>query len=128
MQLTDKYKHSDQSPQTASDSTPIHHINELPQTCTPGQTSEEREATEGHSEAVDPAKGVAWGIPAPGETTDTVLRLHVATVAHGPTEQEKSVKPQDRSAYTVVKLDILPKYVDKAVADPGFPIGGAPTL
>ena len=61
----------------------------------------------------DPATGVAWEEPTPGETTGTVLRLHVDTVAHGPTEQEKNARPQTKSATIVGDLDIFQKYVDK---------------
>ena len=46
----------------------------------------------------DPATEVAWGEPIPGETTGIVPRLHVDTVAHGPTGQEKNAKPQIKSA------------------------------
>ena len=89
MQPTDKYKHSDQSPQTAMivlQYTTL--LNSLKRT--PGQAPGPGEDTEGLSEAGDPARGVAWEEPGPGETTDTVPRPHVAIVAHGPTEQEKN--------------------------------------
>ena len=72
-------------------------------------------ATEAHSEAGDPATGAAWEELAPGETTGTVPRLHVDTVAHGPTEQEKNARPRAKNAAIVGVLDIFQKYVDKIV-------------
>ena len=60
------------------------------------------------------ATGAAWEETNPGETTDTVLRLHVDTVAHGPTGHEKNARPQAKSATTVGDLDISQKYADKA--------------
>ena len=57
---------------------------------------------------------MAWEEPGPGETTDTVLRLHVDTVAHGPTGQEMNTRSQAKSATTVGDLDISQKYADKA--------------
>ena len=61
----------------------------------------------------DPATEVAWEEPTPGETTDIVLRLHVATVVHGPTEQERNARLWAKSATTVVDLDIFQKCVGK---------------
>ena len=61
----------------------------------------------------DPTRGAAWEEPGPGETTDTVPRLHVATAVHGLTEQERSAKLQDKKDSTVVNLGISPKYADK---------------
>ena len=58
----------------------------------PGQASGAGEDTEGHREVADPATGVAQEDPGPRETTGTVPRLHAATVAHGPTEQEKNAE------------------------------------
>ena len=52
-----------------------------------GQASGPGEDTEGPTEAGDPARGAAWEEPGPRETTDTVQRLHAATVAYGPTKQ-----------------------------------------
>ena len=49
----------------------------------------------------------------PGETTYIVLRLHVDTVAHGPTRQERSAKPQTRNVTTVGNLDTFQRYADK---------------
>ena len=60
--------------------------------CAPGQASGTGEATEAPSEVGDPATEAAWEEVAPRETTDIVLRLHVATVAHGPTEQERNAR------------------------------------
>ena len=40
----------------------------------------------------DPATGTAWEEPTPRETTGIVPRLHVVTVAHGPTDQERNVR------------------------------------
>ena len=57
---------------------------------------------------------MAWEEPSPRETTGTVLRLHVDTVAHGPTGQERTARPQAKSATTVGDLDISQKYADKA--------------
>ena len=57
---------------------------------------------------------MAWEEPGPGETTDTVLRIHVDTAAHDPTEQEKNARPQAKSATIVGDLDISQKYADKA--------------
>ena len=96
-----------------NDSTPIHHITELPQ-ARPRTSFRAREDTEGPTEAGDPARGVAWEEPGPRETTDIVPRLHVATVAHGPTEQEKNAEPQAKSASIVVKLDIFQSVQTKA--------------
>ena len=79
----------------------------------PGQISGAEGATEAHSEVGDPATGAAWEEPTPRETTGTVLRLHVDTVAHGPTEQEKNARPWTKSATIVGDLDIFQKYVDK---------------
>ena len=73
---------------------------------------EAEEATEAHSEVGDLATGVAWEEPSPGETTGTVLRLHVDAVAHGPTEQERNARPQAKSATTVGNSDISQKYAD----------------
>ena len=78
----------------------------------PGQTSGAEEATEAPSEVGDPATGVAWE-PTPGETTDIVPRLHVATAAHGLTEWERNVRLWAKSAITVVDLDISQKYAGK---------------
>ena len=77
------------------------------------QISGAEEATEAYSEVGDPATGAAWEEPTPRETTDTVLRLHADTVAHGPTGQEKNARPQTKSATTVEDLDIFQKYADK---------------
>ena len=49
----------------------------------------------------------------PRETTGTVLRLHVDTVAHGPTKQEKNARPQTKNATVVGDLGISQKYADK---------------
>ena len=49
----------------------------------------------------------------PRETTDIVLKLHVATVAHGPTKQERKARLWAKSAITVADLDIFQKYADK---------------
>ena len=62
----------------------------------PGQTSGAGEDTEGHTEVADPATGAAQEGPGPRETTGTVLRLHVVTAAHGPTEQEKNAEPHSQ--------------------------------
>ena len=51
--------------------------------------------------------------PAPRETTSTVLRLHVGTVAHGPTDQERNAGLWAKSATTVVDSDIFQKYAGK---------------
>ena len=75
----------------------------------PGQTSGVEEATEAHSEVEDSATGPAWEEPSPGETSDTVPRLHVNTVAHGPTNQEKNARPHIKSVTTVENLDIFQK-------------------
>ena len=61
----------------------------------------------------DPATGAAWEEPTPGETTDIVLRLHVATAAHGPTKQERNARLWAKSAITVVDLGISQKYAGK---------------
>ena len=55
---------------------------------------------------------MAWEEPGPRETTGTVLRLHVDTVAHGPTGQKRNAKPQAKSATTVGNSDISQKYAD----------------
>ena len=81
---------------------------------TPGQASGAGEDTEGHREAADPATGVAQEDLGPRETTGTVPRLHVATVAHGPTEQEKNAELQAKSACTVVDLDTSQKCANKS--------------
>ena len=92
MQLAGKFKPSDQSPQTAMI---VPHytksMNSLQHA--PEQTSGPGEDTEGPTEVGEPAKGVAWEEPSPRETTGIVLRLHVATAAHGPTKLEKTAKP-----------------------------------
>ena len=87
-------------------------MTEFPQAC-PRQTSGAEEVTETPSEVGDPATGAAWEEPAPGETTDIVLRLHVATAVHGPTEQERNARLWAKSATTVVDLDISQKYAGK---------------
>ena len=110
MQHTDKYKHSDQSTQTTQT---VHQTTQFPQR-TPGQVSGVEGVTEAHSEVGGQATGVAWEEPDPGETTDTVPRLHADIVAHGPTGQEKNARPQAKSATTVGDLDISQKYADKA--------------
>ena len=79
----------------------------------PGPTSGAEEATEAPSEVGDSATEAAWEEPAPGETTDTVLRLHVATAAHGPTEQGRNARLWAKSAITVVDLDIFQKYAGR---------------
>ena len=56
---------------------------------------------------------MAWEEPTPRETTDIVPRLHVATAAHGPTEQERNARLWAKSAITVVDLDISQKYAGK---------------
>ena len=61
----------------------------------------------------DPATGVTWEEPTPRETTGIVLRLHVDTVAHGPTDQERNAELWDRSATTVVDSDTFQKYAGK---------------
>ena len=71
-----------------------------------------RGAIEAHSEVGGQATGAAWEESGPRETTDTVLTLHVGTVAHGPTGQEKNARPQAKSA-TVGDLGISEKYTDK---------------
>ena len=80
----------------------------------PGQASGAGEDTGGHTEVADPATGPALEDSGPTETTGTVPRLHVATVAHGPTEQEKNAEPQAKSACTVVDLDTSPKCANKS--------------
>ena len=52
----------------------------------------------------DLATGLAWEEPGPRETTGTVLRLLVNTVAYGPTKQEKSARPQVKNVTTVENL------------------------
>ena len=47
------------------------------------------------------------------ETTGIVPRLHVDTVAHGPTDQEKNARLWAKSVTTVGDLDIFQKYADK---------------
>ena len=61
----------------------------------------------------DPATGVAWEEPTPGETTGTVPRLHVGTAAHGPTDQEKNARPWAKSVTIVGDSDTSQKYADK---------------
>ena len=61
----------------------------------------------------DPATGAAWEEPTPRETTGIVLRLHVATVVHGPTDQERNARLWAKSATTVVDLDISQKCAGK---------------
>ena len=95
-----------------SDSTPIHHIADYPQTH-PKTNPRGRGGHRGSFRGGDPATEAAWGEHTPGETTDTVPRLHAAIVAHGPTEQEKNAEPQARSASTVVNSGISPKCADK---------------
>ena len=104
MQLAGKFKSLRPESTDCNDSTPIHHITELPQACTPGRASGPGEDTEGLTEAGDPARGAAWEEPIPKETTGIVPRLHAATAAHGPTEQEKNAEPQAKSASTVVDI------------------------
>ena len=60
----------------------------------------------------DLATGAAWEEPSPGETTGTVLILHVDAAAHGPTGQERNARPQAKSATTVRNSDISQKYAD----------------
>ena len=55
----------------------------------PGQASGAGEDTD-PTGAAGPAREAAQD---PGETTGTVLRLHVITVANGPTKPERSAKP-----------------------------------
>ena len=61
----------------------------------------------------DPATGVAWEEPTPGETTGIVLRLHVATVVHGPTDQERNARLWAKNATIVVDSDISQKCAGK---------------
>ena len=68
---------------------------------------------EAHSEAGDPATGVAWEEPTPRETTDIVLRLHADTVAHDPTDQENNARLWAKGVTTVGDSDIFQKYADK---------------
>ena len=109
MQLTDKFKSSRPESTDWTDSTPIHQITQFQQVHAPGQISGAEGATEAHSEVGDPATGAAWEEPTPRETTGTVLRLHVGTVAHGPTKQEKNARPQTKNATIVEDLDIFSK-------------------
>ena len=67
-----------------------------------------RGGTEAHLEVEDSATGAAWEEPCPRETSDTVPRLHVNTVAHGPTNQ-KNVRPHIKSVTIVENLDIFQK-------------------
>ena len=57
----------------------------------------------------DTTTEVAWEEPDPRETSDTVPRLHVNTVAHGPTNQERSARPHIRNVTAVENLDISQK-------------------
>ena len=59
MQLADKCKHSDQSPQTAVTVPQYTTSAELPSSVPQDKPQRQREATEGHSEAVGLAKGAA---------------------------------------------------------------------
>ena len=56
---------------------------------------------------------MAWEEPTPGETTGTVLRLHVDTAAHGHTDQEKNARPWAKSVTIVGDLDISQRYAGK---------------
>ena len=49
-------------------------------------------------------RGGLWEEPNPGKTSDTVQRLHVNTVAHGPTNQEKKCKASHQECYYCGKL------------------------
>ena len=80
----------------------------------PEQTPGAEEATEAPTGAGDPATDAAWEGLTPRETTDIVLRLHVATVAPGPTEQGKNARLWVKNAITVVDLDISQKYAGRA--------------
>ena len=80
---------------------------------TPEQTPGAEEATETPTGAGDPATEVACEGLMPRETTDIVLRLHVATAAPGPTEQGKNARLWAKSAITVVDLDISQKYAGR---------------
>ena len=112
MQLSDRCKLFDQSPQTAQTVHPYITLMNTPR-CTPRQTSGAGEATEAPTEAGDPATEAAWEEPTPRETAGIVLRLHVATVVHGPTEQERNARLWAKSATTVVDLDTSQKCVDR---------------
>ena len=109
MQPGDKFKPSDQSLQTAvivpcytiSMSFPRHALE---------QASGAGEDTD-PTEAAEPAREAAQEDP--GETTGIVQRLHVVTVANGPTRLERIAKPQAKNARTVVDLGISLKCVDK---------------
>ena len=81
--------------------------------CAPGQTPGAEEATEAPTGVGNPATEAAWEELVPGETTDTVPRLHAATVAPGPTEQEKNAGLWAKNAITVVDLDISQKYAGR---------------
>ena len=94
------------------DSTPIHHMTEIPQAC-PGQILQAEKATEAATEVGDRTTEAAWEGAAPGETTDRVLRLHATTVVHGLTDQERNARLWAKSAITVANLDIFQKYADR---------------
>ena len=49
----------------------------------------------------------------PRETTGIVLRLHVGTVAHGPTDQERNARLWAKNVTTVGDSDISQKYAGK---------------
>ena len=98
MQPGDKFRPSDQSLQTAVIVPRCTTSMNFPRRA-PGQASGAGEDTD-PTEAADPAREAAQ--EGPGETTGTVLRLHVVTA-----------KPQAKSAHTVVDLDISLKCVDK---------------
>ena len=96
-----------------TDSTPIHHMSEFPQVH-PRTNLRGRGGYRGPFRgAGDPATEVAWEEPTPRETTDIVPRLHVATAAHGPTEQGRNARLWAKSAITVVDLDIFQKCVGR---------------
>ena len=95
-----------------TDSTPIRHMTELPQVH-PRTNLRGRGGYRGPFRGGRPSHRAAWEEPVPRETTDIVLRLHAATVAHGPTEQERNARLWAKSAITVVDLDISQKYAGK---------------
>ena len=95
-----------------TDSTPIHQITEFPQTC-PRTNFRGRGGYRGPFRGRRPSHRGSMGGAHPRETTGIVPRLHVDTVAHGPTDQERNAELWDRSATTVVDSDTFQKYAGK---------------
>ena len=86
-----------------NDSTPIHHIAELPQAC-PRTNFRGREGYRGSLRGGRPSHRGSMGEPTPGETTDIVPRLHAVTVGSWPHRVGEECKSTGQECHHCGKL------------------------